>query len=476
MSSDEFVDSSIVSYFDFIRMLTNVHNEHDKLLQRKLGIKFSVFDYIDVDENKLSDIVRDLLDPNGAHGQGSIFWNLFTEIIDQQDILSPARVLREVFTDVIARGRFIDILAYDHDEKNVFIIENKPWATEQDNQLADYEMWVKKRFKNARVKVIFLDGLGKKPETQLPDSDPIIVPYFTAKDSTSPSCSIYSWINNCVRFCESENVTCFLKDFSWYIFHNFSNEVFMNSTHTDMISIVTRFATDNNNLDNLKLALAVGDARNDICKVVIDRFCSDLHGCLLEILVDKKIDTNGLAFEPWDTSEIDSKYNGIMVRYKEWGNTIGIGFESVTCANNIVFGVVACNDKAFLHQVKHSGLDPKLETPVHNEVRDYIYRMANELHLGSPRSSDFWAWFIALKDPLKSWKTTDALLLLSGSVKYRDGYTAVEFFAEKISSLVRIVNIALEEHHGVFVLTSQCRWARVLCHPQIVEHQAHVAG
>ena len=38
------------------------------------------------------------------------------------------------------------------------------------------------------------------------------------------------------------------------------------------------------------------------------------------------------------------------------------------------------------------------------------------------------------------------------------------------------VNSVKQLCHGVFVLTSQCRWARVLCHPQIVEHQAHVAG
>ncbi len=52
---------------------------HQLRLDRKQATGFNVFDFIDPDENKLSDVLAWLLDPKGSHGQGDVFLLLLFE-------------------------------------------------------------------------------------------------------------------------------------------------------------------------------------------------------------------------------------------------------------------------------------------------------------------------------------------------------------------------------------------------------------
>jgi hypothetical protein len=47
--------------------------------ERKQAGRFNVFAFIEPDENRLSDILADLLDPRGSHGQGDGFLRLFAD-------------------------------------------------------------------------------------------------------------------------------------------------------------------------------------------------------------------------------------------------------------------------------------------------------------------------------------------------------------------------------------------------------------
>src|ERR1051326_3811380 len=66
-------------------------------LDRYKATRFNVFDYVRPDENRLSDILHDLLDPSGTHGQGAIFLNCFLEMIGgpPEFIQPPYSVKRE---------------------------------------------------------------------------------------------------------------------------------------------------------------------------------------------------------------------------------------------------------------------------------------------------------------------------------------------------------------------------------------------
>jgi hypothetical protein len=54
------------------RQVENVEGQQRRL-DRKQATGFNVFDFIDPDENKLSDVLAWLLDPKGSHGQGDVF-------------------------------------------------------------------------------------------------------------------------------------------------------------------------------------------------------------------------------------------------------------------------------------------------------------------------------------------------------------------------------------------------------------------
>jgi hypothetical protein len=122
-----------------------------------------VFDYIRPKENRLSDLIRDLLDANGAHGQGDIFLRDFIETVCAT---TPASwtfrsAIRENSTSLIeSHRRRIDIVV---DLQSFGIgIENKPWADDQEDQIRDYVAHLERRFAGKFV-IVYLSSAGEGP-------------------------------------------------------------------------------------------------------------------------------------------------------------------------------------------------------------------------------------------------------------------------------------------------------------------------
>ena len=151
------LNQNLDRYFRDLKFRYKFFLQNKKLTDKYLATDFQVFDYIIPDENRLSDIIVNLLNPNGTHGQGSIFLELFLSTIE--NILKRNRVtganlsklksvklnlnsykiniLREVLTSNInASQRRMDILATIGNLG--IMIENKPWALDQEKQLVDY--------------------------------------------------------------------------------------------------------------------------------------------------------------------------------------------------------------------------------------------------------------------------------------------------------------------------------------------------
>jgi len=66
-------------FFHGAQIVLDATARADNLLKSRLGSGFNVFDWIEPDENTLSDLLRDLLDPAGTHGQRSAFLKLALE-------------------------------------------------------------------------------------------------------------------------------------------------------------------------------------------------------------------------------------------------------------------------------------------------------------------------------------------------------------------------------------------------------------
>jgi len=193
--------------------------EQQRELDRKEATRFNVFDLIEPEENKLSDVLKLLLDPRGSHGQG----DLFLRLLLQQLGFSPdhlrtasARAHREAPAQVVSnQRRYIDVLV----ESGVLLaIENKVDAPDQPKQVKDYLGYLARRATSARQQysLIYLT-----PDCHTPDSlDALELQ--AARQERRLHCWSYqrelrAWLDLCRDNCEAPKIRHFLSDFISYI-------------------------------------------------------------------------------------------------------------------------------------------------------------------------------------------------------------------------------------------------------------------
>jgi len=140
----EFSQGKAKSIDDFLSGLEAERQEflRDKAEKdRETAGEFSPFRYINLDENKSSDILADLLNPAGKHGQGRIFLDGFLGLCGLPKDFFPEQAYisaeREAKTYSIARPqRSMDILIKG--PKTALAVENKLGAVDQDLQVLHY--------------------------------------------------------------------------------------------------------------------------------------------------------------------------------------------------------------------------------------------------------------------------------------------------------------------------------------------------
>ena len=170
-------------------------------LDRHLARRFSVFNfdrlhrpgiarYFHFDENRMSDVLADLLQPNSVHGQGDLFLSALLKDLRKDEATqsgvsrlgllldgaswSQVRVVREAYTTHIeAWNRQIDIeismRVGENPDRVAIAIENKPpSAPDQPNQLNDYAKHLEGKY-DGRYLLLYLTPGGTEPtEGSLP--------------------------------------------------------------------------------------------------------------------------------------------------------------------------------------------------------------------------------------------------------------------------------------------------------------------
>ncbi|RIJ62832.1 PD-(D/E)XK nuclease family protein, partial [Rummeliibacillus sp. POC4] len=95
-----------------------------------------------------------LIDENNKNPQ----YDTIGGILNQS--LIDSHVYREVKTD---KNRYIDLLIVNQQLKTVFLIENKFYSTESENQLDDYLEYIEHQFENFTIIPIYLTLDGEEP-------------------------------------------------------------------------------------------------------------------------------------------------------------------------------------------------------------------------------------------------------------------------------------------------------------------------
>jgi hypothetical protein len=125
--------------------------------------EFSVFQNINLHEVLMSKIFKDLLNPRGKHGQGSLFLDQFLSLLEIENPILTERfsIITEALTSHLDSNRRIDILL-NWNNKFGIGIENKPYTIDQENQLSDYSKQLSKEFNDNYVLVFLSNRLPDK--------------------------------------------------------------------------------------------------------------------------------------------------------------------------------------------------------------------------------------------------------------------------------------------------------------------------
>ena len=233
-----------------------IYREEKQRWDHFLSTDFNVVsEFIRPNENRLSNIIKCLLDANGSHGQGSKFLNGFLKYLpDHESELSgkQPQVKREDPTRYGENSkRRIDI-TIDFEGFGIGI-ENKPWAGEGDGQLAAYDEHLKCKY-GQQCCLVFITPDGREPKS-------IDKPKCRIKKGElyclSYRSDILEWIEECRQQCESDRFRWFLRDFRNYI----RSEPTLRGEQLSKLSgeseIIIKHALENKEKENVAIVLDI---------------------------------------------------------------------------------------------------------------------------------------------------------------------------------------------------------------------------
>ena len=275
---------------EFVKTFIKFQSINEKVknqINQELGSAFSVFQYINFNEVNMSTIFKDLLDPKGTHGQGSLFLDEFLEILKRKlnnhPILSdrdlPAfskyfSAVTEALTYGIDTNRRIDILL-KWGQDFAIAIENKPYAIDQENQLSDYSKHLSKIFKENYI-LIYLSRKGKEirednfPKLELDkhiDNKQFVHLYFE---------DVIEWLENSINKVESSKIKHFIKDLIKQIKIDVKQE---NISTMNQNELLVEFlnASDENIVASFTIADSLNALKVKIAIEMIDGFKKDVN-------------------------------------------------------------------------------------------------------------------------------------------------------------------------------------------------------
>lgn len=129
--------------------------------------KFNIFDCLKLSNNEIrhSNFLGWLLDPKETHGLGDFFLKEFLKKILYENKVCKKYNCPTIFDidcwdlsniELRREYRNIDLLIIDEENKFVFVIENKIWTSQHDDQLTRYREIVEDEFADSEYKKLFV--------------------------------------------------------------------------------------------------------------------------------------------------------------------------------------------------------------------------------------------------------------------------------------------------------------------------------
>jgi hypothetical protein len=180
------------------------------------GRRFNIFDYIRTDENGLSDILADLLNPRGNHSHGDLFLRQFLQVagvVPSWPMVNVEATREAPTTYIPSCNRRMDILI--HCPTGAVMVENKPSANDQEGQMDAYCDHLESRYGNNFIAMYLTDD--GRPPTSL-DSRRCAELTDAGRFRTLTYLGhIHPWLEQIMPMCKSDNLNSFIKEFDAYI-------------------------------------------------------------------------------------------------------------------------------------------------------------------------------------------------------------------------------------------------------------------
>ena len=219
MKDIEEYTSSLNRFFNDFSIINNGYLKHKRQADRYLSSDFNLFQYLNTDENSLSEYLAMMLDTQGSHGQLDLFQKIFIEYVNASETIEVPDKKFKVHREYQANGR-IDIFLESQDGETAIIIENKPYTVDQKDQLLRYYRYIKERFKN--VFMVYLSD-GKDPSNY---SIPKKILDNLKTDNKSITIALNNfgqeYLKKCYQACESQKFRFFLNDFMSFLTTQFT--------------------------------------------------------------------------------------------------------------------------------------------------------------------------------------------------------------------------------------------------------------
>ncbi len=238
-------------------------------------------------ENFHSDIIAELLNPNGLHGENNLFFEVFLDFltkftkinIDKNDFSRPV-ISRE-------KGR-IDIWVRDEISKKSIIIENKiNNAPDQDEQIKRYFEFSKdSSYEVVCIAYLSLDGLKLAPETGISVIDDLIINIPAFNKSTL---DLYSgWLMESLKIKMDDHAYTFVFQYAQSITH-LANQVLLMDTKEEFYNYIS-------NKPNFENISTLVDLKNSLHVYRADRFIKQIDS-YHPFKVKKRYDANYWLFQ-----------------------------------------------------------------------------------------------------------------------------------------------------------------------------------
>lgn len=256
-----------------------------KMYAAQIAPDFNAFNYIQTNELMLSRILADLLDPSKSHAQGDLFLKGFLKLLacewsDAIDLSNrpnqKIKVDTEVQTKASGTQRSMDIyLTIKSDQHDIGLcIENKPFASDQKDQMLDYYVELEKRG-HKLFHLVYLKYDGSEPSEHSVPKDLLESWLVNEKITILSYADLIPWLESCLGYVQNIRVEVFVKEFIGYIQKRFLGVRDMSEKH-EIVKLMTQSAS------SIDAAFLVQNSMNDLKLNLMRLLASQLQKACVE--------------------------------------------------------------------------------------------------------------------------------------------------------------------------------------------------